>query len=172
LGLTRIEGAAERQAHAAEALQDFERALANTRDRDVVLKQAAETALEAGETAKANAYAQELLKNATPGGWNYGNAIHHGNLVLGRLALRSGGIEQSKRYLHQAGQTPGSPQLNSFGPNMSLARELLQKGEREAVIEYFELCSRFWTSGAEKLKAWTAVVRGGGIPDFGANLDY
>lgn len=53
--------------------------------------------------------------------WNYGNAIHDGHMVLGRVALRRGDIEAAKRELLEAGKTPESPQLNSLGPNRSLA---------------------------------------------------
>ena len=42
-------------------------------------------------------------------------------------------------YLLAVGRTPGSPQLNSFGPNMALAAELLQKEVRDTVLQYFEL---------------------------------
>jgi tetratricopeptide (TPR) repeat protein len=157
---------------AGRALQEYERALAATNDRGGVLEDAATAALEAGQPEKARAYATELLQGARPGVWSYGNAVHHGNLVLGRLALREGDVEGSKQYLKKAGETPGSPQLNSFGPNMTLARELLEKGEKDAVLEYFAQCSRFWSMGGERLQSWTAMVKGGGIPDFGANLRY
>lgn len=73
-------------------------------------------------------------------------------------------------YLLEAGRTPGSPQLSSFGPNMQLARELLEAGETRPVLEYFELCRKFWPSPA--LDAWAAEVRAGQIPEFGANLKY
>lgn len=53
---------------------------------------------------------------------------------------------------------------------MSLALELLEKGEKEVILEYFQLCSKFWKS--EKLKVWTDVVNRGGIPVFGGNLSY
>jgi len=33
---------------------------------------------------------------------------------------------------------------NSFGPNVSLAKDLLEKGERDTVVEYFEACKKFW----------------------------
>lgn len=99
-----------------------------------------------------------------------GQAIHDGNLVLGRLALEQGAIDDAKRYLLAAGDSNGSPVLGSFGPNMSLAQELLQKGERDIVLQYFERCGRFWKH--EKLNEWTEEVKAGRMPNFGANLLY
>ena len=46
-----------------------------------------------------------------------------------------------------AGATPGSPQLDSFGPNMTLAKELLEKGQPDVVLHYFALCKNFWEDG-------------------------
>ena len=156
---------------AAKALQYFERALEVTDSRDTILGDAATVALEAGDAAKANAFALELLASPAEG-WNSGNALHHGNLVLGRLALQAGNLPEARQYLLKAGRTRGSPQLNSFGPNMRLAKELLAKGERDAVVEYLQLCARFWEMGAEEIANWTATIRRGSVPDFGANLDY
>lgn len=62
--------------------------------------------------------------------------------------------------------------MNSFGPNMLLAKELLEKGERETVLEYFKLCGKFWDLGEEKLAEWSELVKQGKTPDFGANLKY
>ena len=164
------------QAKAAQDLRTFEERL-KTSDRlggFYLLSRLAPTALAAGDTAKASDYAKQLLAMATDlqKDWNFGNAIHIGNLVLGEIALDSGDISEAKRYLLQAGETPGSPQLNSFGPNMLLARELLEKGERETVLRYFELCGHFWELGPEKLESWSATVKNGSIPKFGANLVY
>jgi TonB family protein len=134
----------------------------------------AKAALDAGSLDKAASYAHELLQQAEANtdAWNYGNAIHDGNMVLGLVALRSGDVAQAKRYLQAAGKTTGSPQLNSFGPNMRLAKELLEKGERDAVLDYFSLCRSFWKLGGASLDAWTAAVRAGQVPEFGANLLY
>ncbi len=55
---------------------------------------------------------------------------------------------------------------------MLLAKALIEKGERDAVVEYFNSCRSFWTMGASQLDTWTATVRGGGMPAFGANLVY
>jgi len=104
--------------------------------------------------------------------WNYGNAVHKINIIEGRIALKKANIEEAKRYLLAAGKTKGSPQLNSFGPNMSLARELLEKREREVVIEYFDLCRKFWSSDFSKLNDWKAIVQKDEIPEFGANLKF
>jgi hypothetical protein len=93
-------------------------------------------------------------------------------LVLGRLALRSGDREQAKRHLLEAGKTTGSPTLCSFGPNMMLAKELLEHGEREAVIQYLRLCGNFWYTNNHQTEQWIQEIEQGGVPDFGANLDY
>jgi len=79
-------------------------------------------------------------------------------------------IEVAKRHLLDAAKTPGSPVLDSFGPSMTLANELLKKGERDVVIEYFHLCSKFWKSGRDRLENWQATVEQGGTPKFGRSL--
>jgi hypothetical protein len=104
--------------------------------------------------------------------WNYGNAIHKGHLTLGRIALRRNNIEEAKKQLILAGNTPGSPQLDSFGPNMILAKELLEKGENQVVLDYFELCEVFWDMHMEQLMIWEEKVSKGEVPYFGANLIY
>jgi len=143
-------------------------------DRFYELGDAANSAYEAGEFEKAAQYANELLQSAPQykDDWNYGNALFHGNIVLGRVALQHGDIVGAKEHLLAAGETPGSPQLDSFGPNMTLAKELLEKGERDVVLTYLQSCAKFWKMGGDKLQSWMAAVRGGGMPDFGANLDY
>ncbi len=104
--------------------------------------------------------------------WNYGNAIQDGNLVLGRIALKEGKVDEARQRLLEAGKSRGSPQMNSFGPNMSLARDLLEKGERETVLQYFDLCRKFWEMGQSKLDRWTEDVKADRMPEFGANLVY
>ena len=143
-------------------------------DRFYALRGAAKAAFEVGKLDEARTYANELLTVAQHfrGDWNYGNAIHDGHLVRGRLALRAGDVAQAKKELLAAGDTPGSPQLDTFGPNMSLASDLLQHGEREVVLEYFQRCERFWESGGDSLDAWRKAIAGGKMPAFGANLRY
>jgi hypothetical protein len=46
-----------------------------------------------------------------------------------------------------AGATPGSPQLDSFGPNLTLAKELFEKSQPDVILHYFALCKNFWEDG-------------------------
>jgi TonB family protein len=141
-------------------------------ERSYALPRLAKAAVAAGALDKASLYANELIASAHNGDWNNGNAIHDGNMVRGLVALRSGNVEQAARDLIEAGKTSGSPTLNSFGPDMILASELLDKGQRDAVLEYLVSCKKFWTLGAARLDAWIELIRSGGKPDFGANLLY
>ena len=104
--------------------------------------------------------------------WNYGNAVQDANQVLGLIALAKGDVAEAKKRLLASADSKGSPQMNSFGPNMQLAKALLEKGEKDVVLEYFQRCGTFWKMGAERLAAWTAAVKNGKIPEFGANLRY
>lgn len=73
-----------------------------------------------------------------------------------------------------AAHTPGSPQLNSFGPNLSLTNDLLQGGKSEIVVEYLELCKEFWNSNPilADVEAWIVLIRGAITPDFSRNMHF
>ena len=155
---------------AGDALALRESALVDTQDeigRFHALPELAETALQAGHDDKARAYAEELLAlSARQPSYRNGDAIHEGNRILGHLALRAGDVEGAEEFLLKAGATSGSPVLNSFGPELALAKDLLAKGERETVIQYLEMCRRFWTKTDEQLSDWIAEIRAGGTPDL------
>jgi len=92
--------------------------------------------------------------------------------VLGLIALGAGNVAEAKKRLLASADSKGSPQMNSFGPNMQLAKVLLEKGEKDVVLEYFKRCSKFWRMGQDRLATWAASVKNGAIPSFGANLNY
>ena len=159
-----------------EQLEALEKSVSGASGLDLEYKLAdlAKRAYAAGDLKKAADYANHLLKMAPqyPKDWNYGNAIFYSNFVLGRIAMQKGDASQAGKYLLASAATPGSPQLDSFGPNMSLANELLEKGWKDVVLQYMENCKKFWTDDHGKLDKWIAAVRAGKNPDFGANLDY
>ena len=139
--------------------------------RFYALGEAAKQSLAAGKVGDAQKYAQELMTLLPSFRQNqeYGNAAHDANLTLGRLAVREGRMDDAKRHLIESVRTPSARQMD-YGPNLSLAKDLLEKGERQAVMDYFALCRKFWNYG--RLDEWSQQVKEGKIPDFGANLVY
>jgi tetratricopeptide (TPR) repeat protein len=138
------------------------------------LNNAAKYSLDQGHDADAKSFAEELERLAPKYmlDWNYGNAVQDFNIVLGRLALKAGDVETAKKRLLAAGHSPGSPTMDTFGPNMTLAKELLAQKEKAVVLEYFELCRKFWENHDDTLEQWKKDVEHNRIPDFGSNLHY
>lgn len=121
------------------------------------------------QDARRSAEESLLLAARHRADWNFGNAIHDANNILGLIALRKGDVKGAKVYLLQAGSTTGSPQLNTFGPSMPLAKELLDLGEREVVLRYLDLCELFWEGRQKLLRKWADEIKRGGVPDFASD---
>ena len=103
--------------------------------------------------------------------WNFGNAIHDANCALGLCALASSNVEEAKKHLLAAAQSPGSPQLNSFGPKLDLADRLLKLGLSAEVGEYLRLIERFWELNHGVIAEWCSLIDSGQRPEldrFGA----
>lgn len=172
--LGRIGGSDDDNVKLAEkALTQFERAyeLTDGPAREMFFVDLAKNAFVARQYAKAREYAEAALRDNS-GGRNHGNRTHWGHLTLGRIAFAEGNIEEAKYRLIAAAMIQGSPQLNSFGPDMTLAEELLEAGEKDVVLKYFELCAVFWESGKDDLADWTALVKFDRKPNFRRNLRF
>jgi len=154
---------------------------ANLREQFILLVRLAPAALAAGETEKARYYAQQLpvvankIQSQSKSryvSYRINFAVHISNIILGRIALESGDTKKAKEHLLAAGRITGRipPTLASFGPNMLLAKHLIEKGERETVIQYFDLCANFWKIRTDKLEQWKKDVKEDKMPDFGFNL--
>jgi len=156
-----------REHWAAMALAEWQHAVSMLKTEQeltaLLHEEQAKAAFEAGDLEKAAGYSRELLDRASPAP-HQGDAIHIGNLVLGRIALRTGDIEKAKSHLIESARTDGSPVLCSFGPRMILAKELLERGETEVVLRYLKLCSVFWIHGRVNLTRWVEQVKQGEIP--------
>jgi hypothetical protein len=164
---------AEQQA-AQSAERELEKAwtLNGSSNRDPSLSTLAKLAVVAGEDAKAAQFATILLNTfklgAGQGPLSVGGPIHDGNMVLGQVALHKGDRAGAEQYLLKAGATPGSPQMDVFGPNFSLARDLLVAGSKDVVLKYCDEVAKFW--GDAKLAKWRKDIAAGQTPDFGDNL--
>lgn len=94
------------------------------------------------------------------------------NTIRGRLALVDGDLAQAKTYLEKSAKINRSSSYSAFGPNMSLANDLLAKGETQAVFAYFDACKLFWSYGSDRMDDWEAQINKGQRPDFGGNMMY
>lgn len=145
-------------------------ASANTPElRFRALGPAAKRCFSAGRIEEARRHAEELLGllpsfRQHP---DYGPALHDANTVLGRIAVREGRLEDAKRHLAESVRAPSAAMMD-YGPSMALAKDLLEKGERQAVLDYLAACRRFWNFA--RLEDWRQQIQQGQIPDFGAHL--
>ncbi|MCG8314503.1 MAG: hypothetical protein MI976_14945 [Pseudomonadales bacterium] len=142
--------------------------------RWIALADAAFWSVDEGLLERAKEYANKSLELSAnySSDWNYSNALHKSYLTLGRVALRNEDLESAGKYLIKASEVSGSPQLDSFGPNMVLANELLEKGQSDVVLQYLSNCELFWEMGSVRLRNWSSKIEGGESPSFGANLLY
>jgi tetratricopeptide (TPR) repeat protein len=103
-------------------------------------------AFNAGDMTKAEQTASDLIAQASQfkRDWNHGNALNKGHTTLGLVALRKGDRDKAKHHLIQSTIDVSSPQNDSFGPDPTLAAEMLELGETDAVIDYWQRCREFW----------------------------
>src|SRR5205814_1125866 len=98
-------------------------------------------------------------------------AVQRANTILGRVALRSGDVESAKQYLLDSSGPLAEKDVSISGPTLVLAKELLQQGQREAVLQYLDNCLSLWSRGESVLQLWIADIKNGKTPNFG-NLAF
>ena len=149
---------------ADRALEAYNRVLALTRQpaaRESLAGEMAAAAFKIGDYEGAVALAKIHLHSSDR------TAVQRANTVLGRVAIRSGDLAGGKRYLLDSSKPEASRDVSVTGPTMLLAKELLARGEREAVIQYLENCLDLWPRGETFLRNWIAEIKSGRIPNFG-----
>jgi len=89
-----------------------------------------------------------------------GDAIHNTKIARGWLALIQGKEDEAIKFLMASTKTRGSPVLNSFGPDVTLIRELYQRGRKMAVLKYLKAVQSFWNieSALEYIRVWEAMI--------------
>jgi hypothetical protein len=102
-------------------------------------------AFEAGEIDKAEAYAHQLLNlEGTTREIRYlkSDTAHTAHTTLGRVALARGGVDGAKRWLMQSALSTDLRFVSNNDSSIALAKEMLEHGERQAVLDYLQLCKR------------------------------
>ncbi len=105
-------------------------------------------ALEAGDLDHAEAHALEMLAAAEApdvDGWPPDDRRHRAHTILGYVHLRRGDIDGAEGELLRSSEVEATPALGSFGPDLGLAWELLLAGRVDAVGEFAQRFSRFWS---------------------------
>ena len=168
---------AEKQRLARARFEQLSRAAEATPPDTALLIALATAALDSGNLPRAETAGKQLLAmlpkvrtDPQQRGMADG-VVHHAYVILGRVALRQGNLDAAKADLLESGRVSGGGTLSSFGPNMTLAKELLEKGESATVLQYFELCRKFWAF-SNRMDPWIEAIHKGQVPDFGANLNY
>jgi hypothetical protein len=138
----------------------------NRYEQFLILPIICKTAIMVDKVGAAKKYANVLLNMSKEysESWNYGNAIHDGNTVLGMVALRENNINDAKLHLLNAANTKPSPQLKSFGPSLMLADALIERNEIDAVKKYFSMMKKIWQNDDGQLDSWISTLDKGGHP--------
>jgi len=138
-------------------------------------------AVEVGRVKLADRLAREQLTDHSDSKpRNSGKVIYDMNCILGRVALQQGDKTAAGEYLLKAGDIPGSPGLNSFGPRLTLARELLEAGQRTVVLKHLDQVEKFWVGDGKEsnqsnrrrlarrhqaqLDEWRTEIKAGNVP--------
>lgn len=91
---------------------------------------------------------QSVASQPAPDDWDHGNVTHNSHILAGLLNLEDGLVDEAAADLHQAGQARPTPQLMSFGPDLTLAWALLKLGRDDDALSYFRAVSAFWSPQA------------------------
>jgi hypothetical protein len=91
---------------------------------------------------------------------------------LERSPSTAGDLPEAKRQLLEAREDPWVSAAGYLWSKHATGQQLLAKGEREIVFQYFNLCAKFWEDSRGQLETWKAAILKGEEPKFGANLLY
>jgi hypothetical protein len=107
-------------------------------------------------------YAAKLLQTEPQSG----DAIYTANLILAQAALDNNDVPAAKRFLLEAAQTSGARRIQQNGLDVSVARALFDRGEKETVLLYLQRGRTLWPEGSQIITRWEAAIRAGRRPNF------
>ncbi len=159
----------QRAATAREVLKAYGKELSKAREvpyRIQIIRNMAECAYISDQFAVATTCANELLKLSTKTTAEAGPyAFYNGKIMLGRIALHAGNIQKAEAYLHEATNPP--VKAKQVAITMSLARELLERGEQQVVLDFLEEIRSQWSKGDFIIDLWIKQIKQGKTPDLG-----
>ncbi|PYS11871.1 MAG: hypothetical protein DMG17_21865 [Acidobacteria bacterium] len=149
---------------AERAIEEYRRVLELTKNpaaREALPGEMADAAFRIGDFPAAVELAKIYLKSSDR------PAVQRANTILGRIALRTGGLADARQYLLDSANPAAAPDIALSGPTLVLAKELIEHGERETVLAYLESCLKLWPRGENVLRIWIADIKNGRTPNLG-----
>jgi tetratricopeptide (TPR) repeat protein len=138
------------QAEQVNLLRKADELFTTDQQRAFTLQRLAVAEFEIGDDAAAERDARRLLK-MTP------REAHFGHTVLGRLALAHKDVERAKSEL--LASVVSDPRTINLQPNLTLAQDLLDAGERDVVLEFLEKVRPLWKYNNGRLDHLVRVAR-------------
>lgn len=140
----------------------------------VLLYRLALSTFESGDLETAKRHSEQLLNNFPPlpeaGGnereqlWMAWDIYRSTHLLLGRIHLVMNDLDSAGLHLVQAGEAPTTPALESYGPDLSLARDLLTLGANGPVLKFLSALGTRWKAGKSRTETWEMDIRRGVVP--------
>jgi tetratricopeptide (TPR) repeat protein len=175
--LTKIYNKSDNEAHKAMLLPQMAKAAIEIPEELDLADKQADLMISQANTA---------LKKSPPGAraagpsWRAGKMIspeidflfYFGYFTKGMVAVKKGDNEKAVEFLLKSGDAYKAHNSLVQGPNMSLAKALLEAGQKDAVIEFLDKCGKVWKTGQGKIGKWTVEIKDGKTPDFGRSLYY
>lgn len=150
-------------------------------DRGELLKRLSYAALETGDLDGAAVFAKELVLDFGQSSTEfiYDEVAHIGNTILGLVELRRNNLPKAKEHLLTSMRAPLRKDYNSLSRiETRLAKELFDRGEKDAVLEYLALCLNLknlkeypesYADEIRALKLWRDQIARGVTPTFEFN---
>lgn len=110
---------------------------------------------DAGDDPSAERDANLLLQIAPRNGYAYNAA----QTVLGRIAAAKGDVAEAQARLLRSVTMPAEIKNASFDPNMTLAQDLYEAGEKDAVIKFLEASRSVWKAERGRIDRMISFVK-------------
>jgi peroxiredoxin len=146
------------------------------RDKSTYLADVAKAEFEAGDDESATRDARraveaaaELLKRNP---FQAATLTNAGNSVLGRIALAHGDAVEAKARLRASLEVADATDFRFAGPDMTLAGDLADAGELDAVLAYLESSRKFWPHDRGLLDHYVRSIKAGKKREAFANYPH
>ncbi len=169
---------ADKQATGKQCLAYYDQALkllTKGTEKLHLLRDVPSAAFETGDMEKATTYCEDLLKLAKDNkkNWDYANAVHRANVILGKVALNAEDIDKAAIHLEKAAKAilpkPVQAKATMMGFDTSLAKELMKTDKKDSAMKFLVICEKIaedYEYEYGDLKTLIAELEAAGVPRY------